>query len=162
MTSPAMTVETIGDTDVVVTRRFNADRNLVWRAYTEPALVERWLLGPPGWTMPVCEIDLRVGGGYHYRWRNDTGDTEFGFTAEFLEIDAPSHIVCLERPDDMPDVAPAHITVSLVALGDMTELRMLMRYPDAATREMVLGTGMTDGMGMSFDLMDGVLAGMAG
>lgn len=149
-------IETPGDTDVVVTRRFNAPVSLVWRAYSEPALVRRWMVGYPGWTMPVCEIDFRVGGGYHHRWRNEESGFEFGFVGTFLSIEPESRITNLERPEgiDMPD---AEIEVLFTPLGDMTELKMLIRYPDAATRKSALETGMTDGMGVTFDLLEGVL-----
>jgi uncharacterized protein YndB with AHSA1/START domain len=153
----SLTVETPGETDVVVTRRFNAPRALVWRAYTEPALMKRWLLGPPGWTMPVCEIDLRVGGIYTYRWRSDADGTEFGFTGTFEEIDPERLIVHSERPVDAPMMSEAHNVIEFISLGDMTELRMTMSYESAELRQMVLETGMTDGMGQSFDLLDGIL-----
>ena len=160
-TDPAMTVETVGETDVVVTRRFNAPRSLVWRAYTEPALVRRWMLGMPGWSMPVCDIDLRVGGGYHYRWRNDENGTEFGFIAVFHAIEPEHRIVNTERPEDV-DMPEAEIEVLFEPLGDMTEMKMVIRYADAVSRKAALDTGMTDGMGTSFDLMDDVLAEVAG
>ena len=156
----SLTVETPGDTDVVVTRRFDAPRSLVWRAYTEPALIKRWLGGHPGWSMPVCDIDLRVGGGYHYRWRNDESGVEFGFVATFHTIEPERRIVNTERPEDV-DMPGAEIEVLFEPLGDMTQLKMVMRYADAAARKAALDTGMTDGMGQSFDLMDGVLETLA-
>lgn len=151
-------VETPGDTDVVVTRRFNAPLALVWRCYTEPELMKRWLIGSPGWEMSICDSDLRVGGTYHQRWRNKANGSEFGFVGDYLEIAAPNRIVSSERPDDMPDVPPAHNVLELTALGDMTQLVLTMSYADEATRQMVIETGMTDGIGLSFDMMDGVLA----
>ena len=158
-TDPAMTVETVGDTDVVVTRRFNASRALVWRAYTEPDLVRRWMVGYPGWSMPVCDIDFRVGGGYRYRWRNDESGMEFGFVGTFVSIEPETRITNLERPEDV-DMPDAEIEVLFTPLGDMTQLKMVIRYPDAATRKQALETGMTDGMGVTFDLLDGVLSEM--
>lgn len=153
----SLTVETPGETGVVVTRRFNAPVSLVWRAYTEPALIKRWLLGPPGWSMPVCEIDLRVGGAYTYRWRSDADGAEFGFTGTFKEIEPGALIVHSERPVDAPGMSEAHNIIEFIPLGDMTELRMTMRYENAELRKMVLDTGMTDGMGQSFDLLDTLL-----
>ncbi len=157
----SLTVETPNETDVVVTRRFNAPRALVWRAHTEPALVRRWMVGYPGWTMPVCEIDFRVGGTYHHRWRNDESGMEFGFIGTFVSIEPESRITNLERPEgvDMPE---AEIEVLFEPLGDMTQLKMVIRYADAATRKAALETGMTDGMGVTFDLLDGVLTELAG
>lgn len=160
-TGSAMSIETPGDTDIVVTRRFNAPRSLVWRAYTEPQLVKRWMLGMPGWSMPVCEIDLRVGGGYHYRWRNDDSGFEFGFVATFHAIEPEHRIINTERPEDV-DMPEAEIEVLFEPLGDMTQLMMVIRYADAVARKAALDTGMTDGMGLCYDLLDGVLAGMEG
>lgn len=159
--SSSLTVETPGETDVVVTRRFNAPQALVWRAYTEPELVRRWMVGYPGWTMPLCEIDFRVGGGYHYRWRNDDSGMEFGFVGTFRSIEPETRITNLERPEDV-DMPAAEIEVLFEPLGDMTRLKMVIRYPDAASRKAALDTGMTDGMGVTFDLLDGVLAELAG
>ena len=71
------------DTEVRVTRDFAAPRQLVWRAHTDPKLVRRWMLGPPGWSMPVCEMDVRPGGKYRWRWRSDQNGAEFGFHGDF-------------------------------------------------------------------------------
>ena len=159
MDTPRKTVEvaTPGDSQVVVKRRFNAPLELVWRCYTEPELVKRWLLGPPGWTMPVCEIDLRPGGVYRYRWRSDAEGVEFGFTGVFREIEPEKRITHSEIPEDSPEMGESHNVIEFLPIGDMTELVMTMTYADAAVRESVLATGMTDGMGMSFDLLDTLL-----
>ena len=73
-----------GDSQVKVTRGFRAPRALVYRAFTEPKLLQQWMLGPPGWSMPVCEMDVRVGGRYRWRWRSDQDGSEFGFHGEFF------------------------------------------------------------------------------
>ena len=85
--------------EVQVTRSFRAPRALVYKAYTEPELVKRWLLGPPEWSMPVCEMDVRVGGRYRWRWRNDEDGNEFGFAGTFREVQAPSRLVHTEAYD---------------------------------------------------------------
>src|SRR3989442_12696438 len=82
-----------GDRDLVMTRVFDAPRKLVFDAHTKPELVRRWLLGPPGWSMPVCEIDLRVGGKYRYVWRHDTNGTPMGMGGVYREIRAPERLV---------------------------------------------------------------------
>src|SRR5262249_47509310 len=87
------------DHEVKGTRRFDAPRALLDEAYTNPALLPRWLLGPPGWTMPVCEMDVRVGGGYRWRWRSDEDGKEFGFHGEFLEVAPPARLVQIEFYD---------------------------------------------------------------
>jgi uncharacterized protein YndB with AHSA1/START domain len=93
------TVTLPNDRDVVVVRAFNAPRALVFDAWTKPALVQRWMLGPPGWTMPVCEMDVRPGGKFNWRWRSDENGAEFGFSGEFREVERPSRIVHVERFD---------------------------------------------------------------
>src|SRR5205809_7072277 len=81
------------DKEVQVVRSFKSPKAIVYRAYTEPALVRRWMLGPPGWTMPVCEMDLRVGGGYRWRWRSNDDATEFGFFGVFKKVEPGVQIV---------------------------------------------------------------------
>src|SRR5271166_2227921 len=99
MTNPeSLKVTTRGDREIVMTRVFNAPRRLVFDALTRPELVKQWLLGPPGWSMPVCEIDLKVGGAYHYLWRNANG-TEMGMHGVFREIVVPERLVTTENFD---------------------------------------------------------------
>ena len=86
---------TRGDREIVMTRSFNATRILVFEAFTKPELVRQWLLGPPGWSMPVCEIDLRVGGHYRYVWRHENGN-EMGMGGVFREIVVPERLVSTE------------------------------------------------------------------
>src|SRR5262245_1419894 len=81
------------DTEVLVKRSFDAPVKLVWRAYMEPDLMRRWCSGMPGWSMPICEMDMRVGGKYRWRWRSDEGGQEFGFTGEVLEVAPHAKIV---------------------------------------------------------------------
>lgn len=156
---PEVEVTTPGNCDVVVKRKFNAPLALVWRCYTEPALVQRWMLGPPGWSMPVCEMDFRVGGTYLYRWRSDEDGSEFGFTGTYKDILDQSRIVHSEMPVDLDNMGDgeAHNVAEFSALGDITELVLTMTYASADVRRMVLETGMTDGMGQTFLLLDQVL-----
>ena len=84
------------DTAVRVTRDFRAPRKLVWRAHTEPELFQRWIGGYPGWSMPVCEMDVRPGGKYRWRWRSDEDGKEFGFHGDYREVDAPREMVQTE------------------------------------------------------------------
>ena len=89
MTTPA-------DREIEIARDFHAPRQLVFDAFTQPELVRRWLLGPSGWTMPVCEIDLRIGGGYRYVWRKD-GVKDMGMGGVFREIVSPRLVVATEN-----------------------------------------------------------------
>src|ERR1035437_1248164 len=94
----ALKLTTPTDREIAMTRVFDAPRALVFDALTKPELVRRWLLGPPGWSMPVCEIDLRVGGAYRFLWRN-VGGAEMGVRGSYREIAAPERLVATERFD---------------------------------------------------------------
>src|SRR5262245_5705437 len=152
--------------EVMVSRSFKAPRELVYKAYTTPSLVQRWLLGPPGWTMPVCEMDVRVGGKYRWRWRSDTDGKEFGFHGTFREVDPPRRIVHMEYYDpgdvggDMGN--GALITVELTEADGITTMRALMDFGTKAARDAAMSTGMTEGMEVSYQLLDGVLAEQGG
>jgi uncharacterized protein YndB with AHSA1/START domain len=155
------TVTLPNDLDVVVVRAFNAPRTLVFDAWTKPALIQRWMLGPPGWTMPVCEMDVRPGGKFTWRWRSEENGAEFGFTGEFREVVRPSRIVHIERyePGDVGgDMGEALITSELTEKNGVTTHTMTMHYESKAVRDAALKTGMTDGMEMSFQKLDELLA----
>jgi uncharacterized protein YndB with AHSA1/START domain len=143
------------DLEVEVTREFDAPRSLIWDAHTKPELVKRWMGGTEGWSMPVCEIDLRVGGRYAYRWRNDADGTEIGFTGEFKEVAAPNRLVHTERWDYEPaDVGESLNTMTLTERNGRTRLTYRMRYPSKEIRDKAFGTGMTDGMATSYDRLE--------
>ena len=93
-------VTTPSEREIVMTRVFDAPRQLLFEAHTKPDLVKRWLLGPPGWSMPVCEIDLRVGGKFRYVWRRDNDGTQMGMGGVYREIEAPERIVNTEKFDE--------------------------------------------------------------
>jgi uncharacterized protein YndB with AHSA1/START domain len=153
------------DRDVVVVREFNAPRSLVFDAWTKPELVRRWLLGPPGWTMPVCEMDVRVGGKYRWRWRSDEDGKEFGFTGEFREVVRPSRIVHVERyePGDVGgEMGEALVTSEMTEQSGVTTHKMTIHYESKEVRDAALKTGMTDGMEQSYQKLDDVLADQAG
>ena len=111
MTIPeTLKVTTRGDREIVMTREFNAPRRLVFDAFTKPELVKQWLLGPPGWSMPVCEIDLKVGGAYRYVWRRDADGSEMAMGGIFREIVPQERIVSTEVFDRawLPGRGPGH------------------------------------------------------
>ena len=158
------TVTLPNDLDVVVVRNFNAPRTLVFDAWTKPALVQRWMLGPPGWTMPVCEMDVRPGGKFKWRWRSEENGAEFGFTGEFREVVRPSRIVHIERyePGDVGgEMGEALVTSVLTEDNGVTTQTMTIHYESKAVRDAALKTGMTDGMEMSFQKLDEMLASAA-
>jgi uncharacterized protein YndB with AHSA1/START domain len=158
MTTHAIDVTTPDDLEIRVTRVFDAPRSLIFECHTQPELVRRWLLGPPGWWMPVCEIDLRVSGQYRYVWRSDTDGGEFGFRGEYREIRAPERVVHTERIDgaDANDAA-ALCTLELTEQGGRTILTQSMRFPTSALRDQALASGMSDGMASSYDRLEQVL-----
>jgi uncharacterized protein YndB with AHSA1/START domain len=150
------------DTTVRVARSFAAPRELVYQAYTTPALMQRWLVGYPGWTMPVCEMDVRVGGEFRWRWRSDEDGSEFGFHGEFLEVAPPEWLRHTEHFDpgdlggSMGD-GPALITVTFEEHDGFTTVTTLIDYGSKASRDTALSTGMTDGMESSYQKLDRLL-----
>jgi uncharacterized protein YndB with AHSA1/START domain len=162
MTMEKAQVTLPSDREVKVTRSFKAPRRLVYRAYTEPALVQRWLLGPPGWSMPVCEMDVRVGGRYRWLWRNDTDGSEFGFAGTFREVQAPSKLVHTEAyaPGTVGGGYPeneALVTVTFSEHEDLTAVTTLIEFASKEARDAAVATGMTDGMEQSYQLLDNLL-----
>jgi uncharacterized protein YndB with AHSA1/START domain len=148
--------------EVQVQRSFRAPRALVYRAFTEPELVRRWLLGPPGWSMPVCEMDVRVGGQYRWRWRSDENASEFGFTGTFREVQAPSKLVHSEAydPGTLDDDFPpndALVTVTFEENGGITTVTTRIDFGSKDAREAAMSTGMTDGMEQSYQGLDRLL-----
>lgn len=155
------TVTLPNDREVVVVRAFNAPRSLVFDAWTKPALIQRWLLGPPGWAMPVCEMDVRPGGKFEWRWRSDDNGAEFGFVGEFREVVRPTRIVHTERydPGDVGgEMGEALVTTVFTEQHGVTTQTMTIRYASKEVRDAALKTGMTDGMEMSYEKLDALLA----
>jgi uncharacterized protein YndB with AHSA1/START domain len=144
-----LTVVTEGDKHVVVTRRFAAPPEAVYRAHTEPKLIQKWLLGPDGWTMPVCVCEARPGGKIRYEWADGKGGG-FYLTGEFVELVPFSRIVHVERmhlPDPCPD---NHVVTRFEQDGSGTLMTMQMTLPDAQTRAAMLASGMEHGMEASY------------
>lgn len=139
----------LSDTQVRISRVIRGTVEQVWRAHHERELMQRWLLGPDGWTMPVCEVATDVGSGYRYEWQQVDGDGHFGFEGELLEDSAPYRSVTTERMIGMEgDGTINELTLTPVAEG--TLLSLVITYPNAEVRDIVLGTGMTDGMETSY------------
>jgi uncharacterized protein YndB with AHSA1/START domain len=143
-----------GDREIVVMRVFDAPRRLVFDAYTKPELVKRWLLGPDGWSMPVCEIDLRAGGKYRYVWRNDADGSEMGMGGIYREVVAPDRIVATEKFDEAWYPGEAVGTIVLVERDGKTTLTQTILYDSRATRDAVLNSPMQYGLAMSYDRLE--------
>lgn len=150
------------ETEVLVKRSFDAPVHLVWRAYMEPDLLRRWCTAMPGWSMPVCEMDMRVGGTYRWRWRNDENGQEFGFTGDVLEVAPHSKIVHTQLFDagtlgESMGNEPSIITVTFHEVHGITNVTTSIQYASKADRDAAFATGMTDGMEMSYQVLDGML-----
>jgi uncharacterized protein YndB with AHSA1/START domain len=144
-----LTLTTEGDTHVVVTRRFSASPEAVYRAHTEPKLIQKWLLGPDGWSMPVCICDARPGGSFRYEWVNGEGNG-FHITGEFIQLKPFTRIVHVERMH-LPEPTPEnHVETSFEPDGGGTRMTMRMTLPDAESRAKMLATGMEHGMEASY------------
>jgi uncharacterized protein YndB with AHSA1/START domain len=146
-------VELRGEREVVVTRGFDAPRALVWDCHTKPELVRRWMLGPPGWTIPVCEIDLRVGGKYRHVWRHPS-QGEFGMNGIYREIAKPERIVVNEHYQDEESL----VTQTFLEREARTTLTVVMRFASSQARDAAIKTGMTDGMEQGYKRLDEILA----
>ncbi|QPC88224.1 hypothetical protein GA830_16780 [Mesorhizobium sp. NBSH29] len=152
-----LVLKTEGDTHVVATRRFAASPEMVFRAHTEPKLIQKWMLGPDGWKMPVCIIEPRAGGAIRYEWTDGQGGG-FHLTGTFIAVEPFSRLVHVERmhlPDPTPD---NHVETTFVPDGDGTLMTMRMTLPDEATRTAMLASGMEHGMEASYARLDGLHA----
>ena len=149
------------DTEVCISRTFDAPAPLVWRTYTEPALLRRWMLGPPGWSMPVCEMDVQIGGQFRWRWRSNEDDKEFGFYGEFEEVSPYKKIIYTEiyDPGELGDNMGGStlVTVTFDEHNGKTTMVTSIQFQSREDRETALSTGMTEGMEMSYKQLDTLL-----
>ena len=152
-------VSTPSDREIRVARAFDAPAKLVWDCHTKPELIRRWMLGPPGWSMPVCEVDLTVGGAYRYRWRSDADGTEFGSSGVHTDIVPFEKIVTTERMEGFDGEAVN--TLVFEESGGRTTATITMLFASKEARDGALQSGMSDGMAMGYDRMDDILAELA-
>ena len=156
--SAATTLTTPSDREIVITRVVDAPRRLVFEAYTNPEHLPHWMLGPKGWTMPVCEIDLRPGGAWHFVWRRFDG-TEMEMRGVYQEIVPPERLVSTESwGGDWPETLN---TLILSEEDGKTTITSRVLYPSKEARDAALKTGMKDGMDQSFDRLDEYVRTMA-
>jgi len=155
-TDRAAEAQILSDTQVRIARVIRGDIEQVWRAHTDADLMKKWLLGPDGWTMPVCEVATNVGDTYRYEWEKDaSGEGRFGFTGELLESEYPHRQVTTESMIGMPGQTLNELTLTPVEGG--TLLSLVITYADAEMRDMILATGMTTGMETSYQRLEGLL-----
>ena len=146
-----------GEREIVMTRDFNAPRRLIFDALTKPELLKRWLGVFKDWTMPVCEVDLKVGGAYRYVWRKPDG-TEMRMGGVFREIVPPERIVNTESFDDPWYPGEAVGTAVLVEHDGKTTLTTTVLYASREARDGVLKSGMESGIAASYDKLAGILS----
>ena len=152
----AMKITTPTDRELVMTRVFEAPRGMVFDALTKPDLLQRWLLGPPGWTMPVCDIDLRVGGKYRYVWQNADG-RRMGMGGTFQEIVRPSRLVATEVYEDYWTGGETLVTTELAETRGKTTLSTRVRYASREARDAAIKMGATKGLEASYHKLDELL-----
>jgi uncharacterized protein YndB with AHSA1/START domain len=145
----ATEAQILSDTQVRISRVIRGSIEQVWRAHHEPELMRRWMLGPEGWTMPVCEVATRVGEHYRYEWETTDKSQRFGFTGELIESAPPRRAVTTEQMTGVSGPAVRN-EMTLVPVQGGTLLSLLITYPDPALRDHILGTGMTTGMEASY------------
>lgn len=152
----ALKLTTPGDREAVITRQVDAPRGMVFDAHTKPELVQRWLLGPPGWTMPVCEIDLRVGGKYRYVWKNTDGTT-MGMGGTFTEVVRPVRIVATQLFDEDWTGGETNVSTEIVEKNGKSTITTTVRYASREARDAALQTGMTTGMEAGYERLEELL-----
>jgi uncharacterized protein YndB with AHSA1/START domain len=149
------TFATPSDTEIEVTRTVDAPRALVFDAWTKPEHITSWMLGPPGWTMPVCEVDLRPGGAWHFVWRMADGN-EMDMRGVYREVSPPDRLVSTETwGGDWPE------TVNTVVFSEdhgQTTIVITVTYPSKEARDAALGTGIKSGMAQNFERLAAYLA----
>ena len=151
-------VEAEGERTIRMTRSFNAVRTAVFDAWTKPELLRRWLLGPGDhWSMPICDVDLRVGGTYRFVWRNGMDGAQMGLSGEYLEIVSPSRIVATEKFDESWYPGGAVVVTNLVEREGITTLTQRITYDSAAARDGVLRSPMEGGVRMSYNRLEELL-----
>lgn len=151
-----LTITTPGDREIALIREFDAPRHLVFDAFTRPELLKQWLGAFGGWSLAVCEVDLRVGGAYRYEWRK--GDTIMGAGGVYREVSPPDRIVATERFDDPWYEGEAIATITFVERDGKTTLTQTMRYASKETRDGVLKSPMETGVSASYDNLAALLA----
>ena len=154
--SDTFTVTTPSEREIKMTRLFDAPRHLVWEAMSKPEHIKRWwgCLGQ-GYSVPVCEVDLRPGGKWRFVNRHPKGEAEF--YGEYREVVPPERVVFTEIFAPFPD-AGSLVTAVLTEENDKTRLTVTAQYPSLEVRDMVIGTGMAKGAAASYDRLEEVTA----
>ena len=150
-----VTIATPSDREVVLTRRFNAPREMVFDALTKPELLKRWF-GARGWNLVVCEVDLRVGGTWRFVSRGPDG-TDMGHGGVYREIQPPDRLVYTELFDDQSYPGESLITHVFVEQNGKTTLTSTLLYASQEGRDIVLRYPMERGVAQGYDRLDELL-----
>lgn len=160
MPTPAQ-IKLDADRSVLIERGFDAPRHVIWQAFTDGAILSRWLLGPPGWEMEDCQITLQPGGGYRWRWRHAQTGQVFGFNGTYSVVETGARLIDKQTFDQGDHaLASREITKNTVLFTDEgagARVSTTVRYPDATTRDMVVAQGLCDGMEASYKRLDQML-----
>jgi uncharacterized protein YndB with AHSA1/START domain len=154
-----LNVTTPSDREIVMTRQFNAPRQLVFDAMTKPELIRRWLFAPPGWAMTVCEDDARVGGTFRWEWAS-AGGPAMAMHGVYREVVPPERIVRTETFDTgcAPQAGEQIVTLTLTEQGGQTLLTLTILYPSKEARDATIASGMERGVAAGYDNLDELLA----
>ena len=158
MSTAAVKVTTPTDREILITRTFNAPRELVWKTLSDPELLKRWLFGPPGWTMTTCEEDQRPGGSFRWAW-SGPDNAEMVMSGVYREIVPPERVVRTERfeigcpPQDGEQVA----TMVLTEQDNRTLLTLSIIYPSKEARDGALQSGMDRGLEAGYERLEQIL-----
>jgi uncharacterized protein YndB with AHSA1/START domain len=153
-------IATPSDREITFTRAFDAPRKLVFDAWTKPELLKRWLYGPNGWSLDVCEIDLRLGGRYRFGWKHTNG-SEMGMGGVYKEVAPPERMVNTQLFDQDWTGGEAVGTLVLTEKDGKTTSVNTVLYASKQARDGALSTPMADGMEMGFVRMDEMFASVA-
>ncbi len=156
--SDTLHVTTPDERTIVVERSFDAPRPKVWDAWTKPELLRRWLLGPAGWILDVCDVDLRPGGAFRWVWKREDDGTSMGLSGVYHEVQAPVRLVNTEVFDERWYPGDARITFELSESGDRTHTRSTWRYDSTEARDIVLKTAIS-GVEISYEHLAELLSG---
>ena len=146
-----------GEREIEIVRGFAAPRARLFEAWTQPHYLRRWLLGPDGWSMPVCDIDLRVGGAYRYVWRNDGDGRTMGMGGIFREIAGPARIVATERFDEPWYPGEALNTTTFEESGGTTVVTIITSFTTRDARDGAMASGMEKGVRRSYDRLEDII-----
>ena len=156
-----LSVTTPTDCEIVLTRVLNAPRRLVFEAMSKPEFLRRWLLGPPGWTMTVCEVDLRPGGTFRHEWQNEDGSA-MAMSGVYREVVIPERVVRTERFEFGCDNQSGEQVATMVFLEEngKTKVTISVLFPTKEARDGMIASGMEHGVAAGYDRLDAILAEM--